>query len=309
MVAVRFSNFWGGTDSVERKFFVPLLSAVYGESVTIVKDPNLAVDLEVQSVFPKRKSFGQRLIKKIGITDSVNNNLLHTNVSTNANRRIWWTGENIRPPIAEEFDAYLSFDSDSFHSKNLYLPLWVLNINWFGNSNIQGFVNRSPSQGELLTPNNSKALNLVNRNGCCAFIGRMENTRKATLFSLQKVMEIAVFGTSVGRPVIDKIAAANNFRFILCFENDLYPGYVTEKLLEAQLTNAFPLYWGPSQDEYFNPESYLNLSNFSGIEAFIDEIVRLDHNEEEMMHKLSCSPMKKGFDLNKIVSDLRELIL
>jgi hypothetical protein len=267
------------------------------------------VDLEVHSVWAKKRSLGQRVINKFGLTSEKVPNPLLPKVVANAKRKIWWTGENVRPPIAEEFDAYLSFDSDDYHSKNLYLPLWVLNLNWFGHSNIQGFVSESPFQNELLTSSEQKVLDIKNRNGCCAFIGKMENTRQSALYSLSKVMETAVFGASVGRPVSDKIATANNFRFILCFENDLYPGYVTEKLIEAHLTNALPLYWGPIQNEYFNPNRYLNLSSFDGVESFTDEVIRLNQNSEELAHKLSQPPMLKKFEIEKVISNLRELIL
>lgn len=53
---------------------------------------------------------------------------------------------------------------------------------------------------------------------------------------------------------------------MFCLENDLYPGYVTEKLVEAYVCETVPLYWGLTDgNPYLNKKSFLNLKDFTNI--------------------------------------------
>jgi len=46
------------------------------------------------------------------------------------------------------------------------------------------------------------------------------------------------------RPVDDKLKLCSQFKVVLAMENSLYPGYVTEKLLQAHLSGAHVIYSG-----------------------------------------------------------------
>ena len=309
MISIRFSDFWKNSELVKEKFFSPLVAAVYEDTVQIVKDPDTKVDLEIFSVFPKKPTLAYRGLRKYGLVKDAIVNPIESQVQTNAHRKIWFTGENVKPPIPDGFDAYLSYESNEYHSKNIYLPLWVLNLNWFGHTGVHGFTSSNPTQEELLSSRSPERLDLDVRTGCCAFIGVMENTRRNALFEISKIMDTEVYGASVGKRVKDKIEVANNYRFILAFENSISQGYVTEKLLEAQLTNAFPLYWGPRKIDYFNAERYINFSNFNGLSDFLEEIRRLDQNPEELIHKLSQPVLSEKFDFDSVIHKLRESLL
>jgi hypothetical protein len=309
VISIRFSDFWKNSELVKEKFFSPLISAVYEDSVQIVKDPEIKVDLEIFSVFPKKPTIAYRGLRKYGLVKEPILNPFKSQVQANAHRRIWFTGENAKPPIPDGFDAYLSYESNEYHPKNIYLPLWVLNLNWFGHTGVHGFTSSNPTQEALLTPRSPEQLRLDKRTGCCAFIGVMETTRRNALFEISQIMDTEVYGASVGKRVKDKIEVANNYRFILAFENSISQGYVTEKLLEAHLTNAFPLYWGPRKIDYFNSERYINFSNFNGFSDFLDEIRRLDQNPEELIHKLSQPVLSEKFDFDSVIHKLRESLL
>ena len=309
MISIRFSDFWKNSELVKEKFFSPLVAAVYEDTVQIVKDPEIKVDLEIFSVFPKKPTLAYRGLRKYGLVKDAIVNPIESQVQANAHRKIWFTGENVKPPIPDGFDAYLSYESNEYHPKNIYLPLWVLNLNWFGHTGVHGFTSSNPTQEELLSSRSPERLDLDDRTGCCAFIGVMENTRRNALFEISKIMDMEVYGASAGKRVKDKIEVANNYRFILAFENSISQGYVTEKLLEAQLTNAFPLYWGPRKIDYFNSERYINFSNFNGLSDFLEEIRRLDQNPEELIHKLSQPVLSEKFDFDSVIHKLRESLL
>ena len=309
MMTIRFSDFWKNSDSVKEKFFSPLISEVYGESAQITNNPDVKVDLEIFSVFPKKPTIAYRALRRYGIVNEPLVNPLESRVKANAQRKIWFTGENVKPPIPDMFDAYLSFESTEYHSKNIYLPLWVLNINWFGHSGAHGFTSLNPTQDELLLPRDPDSIRIEGRDGCCAFIGVMENARRNALYEIDKLMKTDIYGASVGKQISDKVQAAKKYRFILAFENSISSGYVTEKLLEAQLTNAFPLYWGPKEVEYFNPDRFINFNDFCSINDFVDEIKRLNGSSEELVHRLSQPAMLRRFEIDSVVNKLRQLLL
>jgi hypothetical protein len=308
MKTLRFSDFWKNSDSVKEKFFLPLISMVYEDSVEVVVDPEVKVDLEIFSVFPKKPTLAYRGLRRYGLLNDPVIEPLKSSINANAHRKIWFTGENIKPPIPDEFDAYLSFESNEYNSKNIYLPLWVLNVNWFGHTGVHGFTSLNPTQAELLAPISPDIIRLNDRAGCCAFIGVMENSRRNALYELNKVMKTDVYGASVNNRVPDKIQVAEKYKFILAFENSVSSGYVTEKLLEAHLTNAFPLYSGPLKVNYFNPERFLNFNDFSGFDEFMEEVRRLDQSAEELIYRLSQPVLSEGYEFDSLINNLKELL-
>lgn len=55
------------------------------------------------------------------------------------------------------------------------------------------------------------------------------------------------------------------YRFALVFENKLVPGYVTEKIVNAFLAGAIPIYWGSSSvKDIFNPGAFLYANELQG---------------------------------------------
>lgn len=121
---IRFSGFWQ-TFQTENNFFTKYLRSL-GFEVHIEKDSSKYVDLEFVSVFPAR------FTKYVGKIDSlVSRKYQYGNThigqlikkqlkrKPKAKRVIWYTGENVRPPLELEFDLYLSFDQNSFGEKSV----------------------------------------------------------------------------------------------------------------------------------------------------------------------------------------------
>ena len=74
----------------------------------------------------------------------------------------------------------------------------------------------------------------------------------------------------------DAIAQYAPYKFVVAFENDDAPGYVTEKLGLAFLAGAVPIYWGPSTDHIFNPDAYVRCHE---LEECAREVKRLDGDD------------------------------
>ncbi|MDB4926966.1 glycosyltransferase family 10 [Mucilaginibacter sp.] len=54
-----------------------------------------------------------------------------------------------------------------------------------------------------------------------------------------------------------------DYKFTIAFENCVYPGYQTEKLYDAMLTNSIPIYFGdPFIGEIFNTASFINATDY-----------------------------------------------
>jgi hypothetical protein len=205
---------------------------------------------------------------------------------------IWCTFENRRPP-SQGFDLTLTFDKDDFDATNLYLPLLYhyLKID----SELRYTPKHDVIQSDCLNSRNvgrdkiSKKVGFVS-----AFINNPQPTRLKAINKLSKIARVEVFGRSVSRYVPDKIGTAEKYWFNLCFENDLYPGYVTEKVLEAWLSFSIPLYWGIDECEILNPSAIVNLHDFDSMEDFVEYISNLYKDQDRMLEMIRQPILKKG---------------
>ena len=84
-------------------------------------------------------------------------------------------------------------------------------------------------------------------------------------------------------------------------ENKIVPGYITEKILNAYLGGAIPIYWGDSKsvNYFFNPDSFININNFNSFNECIDYILELNKNPEKMLKMQQMNIFKEG-----IVNDM-----
>ena len=81
------------------------------------------------------------------------------------------------------------------------------------------------------------------------------------------------FGRGVA-PIEDKWDAVAPYRFHISLENSAEPDYWTEKLTDAFLGGAFPLYWGcPNLEDYFDRRAFERL-DLDDVGASIDVIER-----------------------------------
>jgi hypothetical protein len=282
MSSVRFKNFWQGFNQTDN-IFVKILNENF-QNVTVSRDKKSIVDLEIHSVFRGRQeqviSRVKQLINQNIITDpalATSNSNPRLKSNSQAKRTIWYTGENIRPPLMSKFDAFLSFDQESYDGRNAYLPLWWLRLNWFEELKFDNQVGISIDMNQLLV---ERKLETRKTKFACAFIGNPHPIRMHFIEKLAKLGQVDIFGRSVGKPVSNKFEIATGYKYAVCFENDLFPGYVTEKLIDAYATQTVPIYWGNlGINETINPASFINLADFASIDDIIDEIRTLNYEE------------------------------
>jgi hypothetical protein len=264
VLTIRFRHFWSGFEPHE--FFVPFVARVSGRPVQVVTIPSVAVDVEIDSVFEPGPGVSSRWRRG------------RTEPPGTARLRLWFTGENLRPPVAP-YDATFGFDLDDYGGTNAYLPIAFLGLDWFGGDVPPTHLGEAQRIGARPSPDELAAHRDLRDDRplfACTFIGRPESTRTRAIDALREVGRVDVFGSAVGRPVASKADVATDYRFMLCFENDVYPGYVTEKAPQAWWCGCVPIWRGSDRAGLLNPAALLNLDEVDGIAALVAEVAQVD---------------------------------
>lgn len=213
-----------------------------------------------------------------------------------AKRRFWFTGENVRPPIGD-WDLYFSFDLDPLGGRNLYFPIWWESVGVLGPSSFS-FTRSSITVNTLMQHRNIPRS--PRRKFLCAFIGNPTPMRLHALKALSVLGDVDTYGRAVGRPVPDKWAIAKDYRYMLSFENDLYPGYVTEKVFEAWSCGTIPLWWGSDPAGYVNPKSLINLADLDSIDELVARVADLEADSSSFEAKLQEPILLRPPDLQDV---------
>jgi len=281
MIRVRFRNLWEGFKPHDNQILAVLYAAGV-ESVTVVLDSRKEVDLEIGSVYPtalqKLSGLARFALQRASRSpQDVREYFISPGKAPTARKGIWLTPENQRPP-AEGWDATLSFETDSWPS-NAYLPFWQLNSDLFGRGH-RGFLGRPLLVDELTASRDASA---SRRPGfCCAVLRNPEPVRMRAIRELSRIGQVDVFGPVTGRAVPDKLSVFEQYRFVLCFENDLYPGYVTEKPFDAWAAGSVPIYRGLDARGDINGSAVLNMVTLGGFEGLLQEVQRLELDRDAM---------------------------
>ena len=252
---IAFSDFWWKFDDNNNFFIDSMRNIVENVEVVSLQD----ADLVFFSCFGNsHKSFNREKTKKI-----------------------YFTGENTRPPL-EDCDYALTFDYENYGGKNFRLPLWMLQIDWWGTG---GFKYTNP---KFIIPHDSLRADLFGherRNDFCCTIFNRDHTglRIATLKELSNHKSVACYGEPWNNWFYgedEKIKTLSNFNFTMCYENSAYPGYYTEKMIHARVAGCVPIYWSDKQYVTdFNQAGILNLCDFENIESLVEKVVEIDNSE------------------------------
>lgn len=312
-VTIRFRDF---PDRNSCSPFVALVKMATLKEVEVVEHPRARVDIEITGPYsgdsddftsPFFIKATRGILAKSTYGSHVSMKKLATGIRPNpsAKRNIWYSGENQRPPFGE-WDGYLSFDTKLPGQKNFYLPLW-----WITSTDLFGDISESywgcpnPTVDQLAQP---RTLERKKTKFACAFIGKNYRTRLHALESLQRIGKVDVFGGGVHRFVEKPYEIAKRYKFALCFENDLYPGYVTEKPLEAYLCGTIPLYNGIDCEGYLNSNAMLNLHEYSTLDSWLDRISSLNSDVNLYRTAFEEPILKKKPNLGALISALREMM-
>ena len=320
-ITLRFCR-WAGPVGNEAAFFRELFGRATGRTIQIIDDPGVKVDIQIESVYgegapPKLQSRALRFMYSHlpnGINFKDRRFSTNQQPTGNARFRIFFTGENERAPQGR-WDAYLSFDVHSYEGRNSYLPLWWITSSDILVPTISPYLGRAITLEQMMSPRQS--LYQSRNKFCVAFVGKAYPFRMQSLSALSKIGKVDVYG-SIARNTRQsraekKFEIAQDYKFVFAFENDYFPGYVTEKLPEAWATGAVPLYWGFDIKKSMNPKAFINAADFETLENFVEYVAKVEASEV-MWSKIATEPLltKKPTienvvkNLEKILSPLRD---
>lgn len=90
-------------------------------------------------------------------------------------------------------------------------------------------------------------------------------------------------------PVDDKLGTMSGFKFALCFENCVFPGYVTEKIFDCFFAGCIPVYWGaPDITDFVPAETFVDARQFDSwmdLDLYLQEI---HESEAQRYHNAAC---------------------
>jgi hypothetical protein len=130
--------------------------------------------------------------------------------------------------------------------------------------------------------------------------------------ALSAIGKVDVFGgiarNSSKKAASEKYATSQQYKFVFAFENDLFPGYVTEKAPEAWATGAIPLYWGSDPLGYLNQEAMVNLANYQNLEKFTQRVGEISNDLQEWQSIANQPILNKRPNLDEVVSVIRNAL-
>jgi len=236
----------------------------------------------------------------------------HTAYSPKDKIKIFVTGENERPNF-EECTYSLTFDFEDYGGRNIRLPLWFLQFDWY---HTKGFVNPEfvlpldkIDDNEYIRTPKTKFCVLVNNN--------LFDNRRECVEGLGKYKPVECYGKPFGNWFYGeskKYDIFSHYKFSICFENSFAPtgGYYTEKLIHSKLSGTIPLYYADSRvGEDFNTDSFLNLNDYESMDHFVNRVIEIDKDDAEY-EKIRSTPLFNKNpdynDLEKLKTQIKEMI-
>ena len=197
--------------------------------------------------------------------------------------KLVWLGENTVPDF-NWFDYAIGFDYLEFGDRYIRAPLFAFCEDFPLVQN-----RRSNYEEQLL------------KRDFCSFVvssPRGNPIREKFFTELSKYKKVASGGrflNNVGECVVDKMAFIRKYKFNIAFENSSSPGYVTEKIMQAFAAQTVPIYYGdPLVERDFNLESFVRVENESDVERAVEEIIRLDRDDDAYMKVATAQCMAGG---------------
>ncbi len=186
---------------------------------------------------------------------------------------LFLTGENVIPDMTR-CDFAISFSRDIASPNHMRIPNWVHRFHFNG-----------LSPRDLLSANRPRtekgkhfgAFIFRNKVPLRETFGR-ELASRAPLDCPSESLNNA---PAIGASVSDKLAYVRQRRFGVAFENEMAPGYTTEKLPEILLAGAVPIYWGdPLVGLDFNRAAFLDYANYGSAEALADAVMAIEADDK-----------------------------
>ena len=102
----------------------------------------------------------------------------------------------------------------------------------------------------------------------------------------------------------DSIINKAGYKFSIAVENGIYSGYATEKILTSLYAHTIPIYYGDPDITYeINPKCFINARNYNCMADLINEIKRIDSNDDEWV-RMVCESWYTESQIYNIERDM-----
>jgi len=285
MMRVRFSNFWEGFDP-SSNLFSEYMRIQFPE-LKIIRNNVSKVEIEFFSVFPNLR---QRIQSKLTTSRSgISYNL------NKSNQRIWFCGENQELPSTGGFDQYYSHNDDEMKNA-FYFPLWKFDIDWLNSGRINLRLGKRLVPSDLIS---KRSVNNAKKNRVCFFVRNLTPERQELITQISRLIPVDVYGSTKHNRITSKLDISKNYKYILCPENTISPGYTTEKLVEGYFSEAIPIYFGSlPHSNSFNPNAFLYFDSFAQTDALLETLKLID--DELWEQKYSSALFTSPQDVNEL---------
>jgi hypothetical protein len=218
--------------------------------------------------------------------------------------RVFMTGENFEPDM-EACEFAVTFSALTDHPNHLRLPLWV----WEGRGWDHGperLVKPPNSDWDKVAAGKTSFCNFVYQNSIPYrnAIFRMLNDYKRVDAAgpLQNNMDGWTVPQTPNR-LAAKVAFFRPYKFTLAIENMIWPGYMTEKLVDPMFVASIPIYVGDPQAKLsFDPASYVDFTCFPTIKAMLEFVQQVD-NDMDLYLKMLAAPFYRNNEIPNYARD------
>jgi alpha(1,3/1,4) fucosyltransferase len=204
--------------------------------------------------------------------------------------RVFLTGENFEPDMAS-CEFAITFSSLVDHPNHLRLPLWV-------------YENRAWGYGPerlIWSPDTDWEKVANEKTGFCNFVYlHPVPFRDAILKLVSAYKAVDCAGSHLNNMkgwtvpmspsrVGAKVEFFRRYKFTLAIENAIWPGYMTEKLVDPMYAHSIPIYVGdPQAHVSFDPASYIDFACLPNIKQMIEFVREVDNNRALYLKMLAA---------------------
>ena len=233
--------------------------------------------------------------------------------------KIFFNGENFPFPESNEISLYLTFSSRE-DAKHIRFPLWIIYVKWFTENTdiLDGIINPVGLPKNLVITSHPKPYS--KRDKFCAFVvsnpcNEVRNNAFKSLNSYKHVDSGGMLYNNIGGPLkctypgggsgdVAKFLFFQDYKYVLCYENSMGDGYVTEKLLHAKMAGCIPIYWGDKNVcTDFDPRGFIDVSDDMYVKGdCIEELIEEYEKNPERCEQIASVPILDPIRLNNTYS-------
>ena len=203
--------------------------------------------------------------------------------------RIMFMGENLSPDFTV-FDYCIGFDYLDFGDRYFRLPFAFYSDD------------ANPWKPKQLTREEAEEL-LKNKEHFCNFIYGHQSShgmREKLFYELKKYKEVVSPGRFLnnqnngknGCSWQEKYEYLKKSKFTIAGDSISYPGFVTEKIVQAFQNHSIPIYFGnPRIFEDFNKEAFVCCESEEDLDRVLKQVKYLDNNDEVYIKMLMKCPL------------------